>query len=148
MATEPALRDRLARVVGDGHDAVTTTFVLLAAVALGRFVAWFAADIVGYQPAFAVGAIATAGILYTRRTRRRVLATTCYALAALVALVPLTYELTILIHTDTPLAHVLTTTDLILTLSFLTAATPIAVLGYRIATDPFIPRIHARLTDN
>lgn len=146
MATEPALRDRLARAIGDGHDAPTTAFVLLAAVALGVLLAWLAADLVGYGPAFATGVTATAGILYTRRTRRRVLATTCYALAALVALAPVTYELAVLLHTDTPLAHVLTTTDLILALSFLTAATPIALLGYRIATGPLIPRLHARLT--
>jgi hypothetical protein len=146
MATEPALRDRLARAIGDGHDAATTTFVLLAAVALGSLLAWLAADLVGYGPAFAVGATATAGILYTRRTRRSVLATTCYALAALLALVPVTYELTVLLHTDTPLAHVLTTTDLILALIFLTAAALPALLGYRIATGPILPRLHARLT--
>lgn len=146
MATEPGLRDRLARAIGDGHDAVTTTFVLLAAVALGVVLAWVAADLVGYRPAFAVGATATAGVLYTRRTRRRVLATTCYALAALVALAPVAYELTVLLHTDTPLAHVLTTTDLILALIFLTAGTPIALLGYRIATGPILPRLHDRLT--
>jgi hypothetical protein len=146
MATEPALRDRLARAVGDGHDAATTAFVLLAAVALGTFVAWLSADLVGRLPAFAVGAVATAGALYTRPTRRDVAATTCYALAALLALVPVAYELPILLGTDAPLAHVLTTTDLILVLVFLTLAAIPTVLGYRIATGPFLPRLRERLT--
>ena len=148
MATEPALRDRLARAVGDGHDTVTTAFVLLASVLLGAFVAWTSADLVGRLPAFTVGAVATAGLLYTRPTRRDVAATACYALAALLALVPLAYELPILLGTDAPLAHVLTTTDLILFLAFASLAAVPTVIGYRIATGPFVPRIHARLTNH
>ncbi|WP_227134397.1 hypothetical protein [Halorubellus salinus] len=147
MATEPALRDRLARAVGDGHDAPTTAFVLLTAVALGTVLAWTSADLVGRLPAFTIGVVATAGLLYTRTTRRDVAATACYALAALLALVPVAYELPIALGTDTPLAHVLTTTDLILFLAFLTLAAVPAIVGYRIATGPFIPRIHTRLTD-
>ncbi|MFC6952929.1 hypothetical protein [Halorubellus litoreus] len=146
MATEPALRDRLANAVGDGHDAATTAFVLLAAVALGTVLAWLSADLVGRLPAFAVGAIATAGILYTRPTRRDVAATACYALAALLALAPVAYELPLLLGTATPLAHVLTTTDLLLFLAFLTLAAIPTLLGYRIATGPFLPRLRARLT--
>lgn len=148
MATEPALRDRLASVVGDGHDATTTAFILLAAVALGTVLAWTSADLVGRLPAFAVGTVATAGVLYTRPTRRDVAATACYALAALIALLPFAYELPLLLGTDTPLAHVLTTTDLLLFLAFLTLAAAPTVIGYRIATGPFIPRIRARLTDS
>ena len=146
MATEPALRDRVASAVGDGHDTVTTAFVLLAATALGTVLAWTSADLVGRLPAFTVGAVATAGLLYTRPTRRDVAATACYALAALIALLPFAYELPILLGTDTPLAHVLTTTDLILFLTFLTLAAVPTVIGYRVATGPFVPRIRARLT--
>ncbi|WP_323677086.1 hypothetical protein [Halorubellus sp. PRR65] len=146
MATEPALRDRVARAVGDGHDAVTTAFVLAAAVGLGTATAWLSADLVGRLPAFTVGALATAGLLYTRPTRRAVAATACYALAALLALVPVAYELPVLIGTDAPVAHLLTTTDLLLFLAFLALAVAPLALGYRIATGPVLPRLRARLT--
>jgi hypothetical protein len=145
MATEPGLSDRLAGAVGDGHDAATTAFVLVAALALGAFVSWTSADLVGRLPAFAVGALATAGVLYSRETTRDVIATAAYALAALVALAPVAYELPILLGTDAPLAHVLTTTDLLLFAVFLAVAAVPALVGYRIHTGPFLPRIQARL---
>lgn len=147
MASEPALRDRLVRAVGDGHDAATTAFVLVASVLLGTFLAWTSADLIGRLPAFAVGTAATAGVLYTRPTRRDVAATTCYAVAALTALLPVAYELPILLHTDAPLAHVLTTTDLLLVLAFLTIAAIPTVVGFRIATGPLLTRLRARLAD-
>lgn len=148
MATGDDLGERVERAVPEPHGAATTAGILVTAVVLGAFVAWMSADVLGRLPGFATGTLATAVGLYSQETTREIVAAACYALAVLVALVPIAYELPILRNTATPLAHLLTTTDLILFLAFLTLASPLAVLGYRIETGPFTPRIRAHFTDD
>jgi hypothetical protein len=141
MATD---RDRVGRflpVFEHTHDPVTTAVVLVFAVATGLLAGWITADFGVRLPAFLAGAVGSAYLLYGRRTRRTVVAAGLYALAALFALAPLTFELATVLNVDEPLRHVLSVTDLYVVLAFwLLAAVP-AVVGYRVATGPFLPRI-------
>ncbi|MFD1512988.1 hypothetical protein [Halomarina rubra] len=145
MSTSDALRRRLDRWFGHGHDALTTGLVVGCAVVLGALAAWVGADLLPRAVLFGLGVVGFGAVLYGRPSRRGVVATALYALAALVAAVPVVYELVLAMHVADPLAHLLSVTDLLFVLvCWLLALVP-ALVGYRVATGPFGPRVRAAL---
>lgn len=125
------------------HDAPTTAIVVLLAAAVGLLAGWLAADFGIRFPAFVVGAAGTGYLLYRQPTRRAVLAAGLYSIAALLALVPIVYELGVVATVDAPLRHVLGPSDLLLVLAcWLLAAGP-ALVGYRLGSGPVLPRLRS-----
>lgn len=123
------------------HDPVTTAIVVAFAAVVGLLAGWIVADFDVRFLGFLVGAVGTGYLLYDQPTRRAVLAAGFYSLAALVAAIPIVYELALAANVDDPLRHVLSVTDLLFVLAFwLLAAVP-ALVGYRIATGPFLRRL-------
>ena len=61
--------------------------------------------------------------------------------AALVAVTPLLYELTLLVRATNPLQHVLSVTDLVFVLLFWVVAAVPALLAYWLTTGPFLDRL-------
>lgn len=127
------------------HDPGTTAVVVGFAAVLGYLAGWLAADFGVRNTAFLVAAIVTGYLLYGQPDRRAALAAGCYSLAALVALVPVSYELWVLVSVDEPMRHVLATSDLVLLVAFWLLAAVVGLAGYRVSTGPFVPRIRARL---
>jgi len=123
------------------HDAVTTGVVVVFAAVLGLLAGWLAADFDVRFPAFVVGAVGTGYLLYGQPTRRAVLAAGLYSLAAVAAVAPLVYELGLVVSVDQPLRHVLSVADLLVVLSFWVVAAVPAVVGYRVASGPFLARV-------
>lgn len=146
MATERSLRTRLGSVFGQSHDTATTALVVVGGLALATVAAWIGADVLPRGPLFAGAFTGFAVFLYSRDHRRDVLSTALYALAALIALAPLGYELPYVLGTSDAVAHVLTTTDLLLVVVFLVLAAVPALLGYRLQTGPFLPRVRDRVS--
>ena len=135
------LADRLFPVFEHTHDPVTTAIVVVFAALLGLLAGWIVADFGVRSLGFLVGAIGTGYLLYGQPTRRAVVAAGFYSLAALVAAVPVVYELGLAVNVEEPLQHLLSTTDLLLLVAFwLLAAVP-ALVGYRIAGGPFLARL-------
>lgn len=145
MATEGRLVDRVFPLFDHTHDAVTTLVVVVFAGFLGLLAGWLAADFGVRFVAFVVGAVGTGYLLYGQPTRRAVVAAGLYSIAGLLALAPVVYELGTVAAVSDPLAHVLSPSDLLVFVLFwLFAAVP-AIIGYRVATGPFLPRLRARL---
>lgn len=144
QAADDAVADvtgRLGPVFDHTHDRVTTAIVVGFAAAVGLLAGWIVADFGVRSLGFIVGAVGSAYLLYRQPTRRAVLAAGFYSLAALVAVVPFVYELGLAANVDDPLRHLLSVTDLLLFLAFwLLAAVP-ALVGYRVATGPFLRRL-------
>lgn len=150
MATSDSLVDRAFPLFDHTHDPVTTGIVVVSAAALGLYASWAAADFGIRFPAFVVAAFALGYLLYRQESRRGVVAGACYSLAALVAVTPLLYELTVLTAgrwagVGSPRQHVLTVTDLLFVLAFWVVAAVPALVAYRLTTGPFLPRIRTRL---
>lgn len=144
MATADSLVDRVFPLFDHTHDVVTTGVVVLSAALLGLYASWTTADFGLRTPAFVVVALSLGYLLYRQDSRRGVVAGALYSLAALVALTPLLYELTVLVRAASPLQHVLSVTDLVFVLLFwLVAAVP-ALVAYRLTTGPLLARIRAR----
>lgn len=145
MATDGGVIDRVFPLFDHTHDALTTLVVVVFAALLGLVAGWVAADFGVRFVAFVVGAVGTGYLLYGQPTRRAVLAAGLYSLAGLLALAPIVYELGTVAAVSDPLAHVLSLSDLLVVLLFwLLAAVP-AIVAYRIATGPFVPRLRARI---
>lgn len=132
---------RVLPVFDHTHDPVTTAIVVAFAAVLGLLARWMVADFGVRSLGFLVGAVGTGYLLYRQPTRRSVVAAGCYSLAALVAAVPVVYELALAANVEDPLRHLLSVTDLLFVLAFwLLAALP-ALVGYRVATGPFLRRL-------
>lgn len=126
------------------HDRLTTAIVVGLAAAFGLLAGWIVADFDVRFLGFLVGAVGSGYLLYRQPTRRAVLAAGCYSLAALVAVVPVVYELGLAVTVQDPLRHLLSTTDLLLfVVFFLVAAVP-ALVGYRIDRGLILPRFRNR----
>lgn len=123
------------------HDRLTTAIIVSLAALFGLFARWIVADFGVSFLAFLVAAIGTGYLLYRQPSRRAVLAAGSYSLAALIAVVPIVYELGLATTVRDPLRHLLSTTDLLLVVAFwLLAAVP-ALVGYRIDRGPLLPRL-------
>jgi len=127
------------------HDALTTAAVVGFAAVVGLLAGWLVADFGGRFPAFLVGAVGTGYLLYRQPTRRAVLAAGLYSVAALLAVTPIVYELQVLVSLPAPQRHVLATSDLLLVVVIWVVAAVPAVVGYRLASGPFVPRLRERL---
>lgn len=135
--------DQLLPVFDHTHDRVTTAVVVAFAAVIGLLAGWIVADFGVRSLGFLVGAVGTGYLLYGQPTRRAVLAAGSYSIAALVAAVPIVYELGLAVSVDDPLRHLASVTDLLFVLAFwLLAAIP-AVVGYRVASGPFIERLRS-----
>jgi len=137
--------DRLLPLFEHTHDTLTTAIVVAFAAAVGLVAGWATADFGVRFPAFVVGAVGTGYLLYGQGTRRAVVAAGLYSVAALLAVAPLLYELFVVVSVSDPAAHVLSLADLILLLLGWIPAGLVALVAYRVATGPFVPRIRARL---
>jgi len=123
------------------HDRLTTAIIVVLAALLGLFARWIVADFGVSFLAFLVAAVGSGYLLYRQPSRRAVAAAACYSLAALIAVVPIVYELGLAATVRDPLRHLLSTTDLLLVVAFwLLAAVP-ALVGYRIDRGPLLPRL-------
>ncbi|MWG34968.1 hypothetical protein [Halomarina oriensis] len=140
MSTTDALRERFGAAFGASHDAVTTGVVVAFALVLSVFAAWVLADLLPRVLTFVLGVLGFGGVLYGRASRRAVTATGLYALAALVAAIPVVYELVLALSTAAPLVHLLSVTDLLFVGLFWVVALVPAAVGYRVASGPFLPR--------
>lgn len=144
MAADRGPLDRVFPLFEHTHDTLTTLVVVGFAAVLGLVAGWLATDFGVRFVAFVVGAVGTGYLLYGQPTRRSVLAAGLYSLAGLLAIAPIVFELGVVASTADPLAHLLGPSDLLLFVLFwLVAAVP-AVIAYRIATGPFLPRLRAR----
>ena len=142
---EGGFAGRLLPLFDHTHDPVTTAVVVVFALLVGLLARWIVADFDVRLLGFLVGAVGTGYLLYGQPTRRAVLAAGCYSLAALVAAIPIAFELGLAASVDDPLRHVLSVTDLLFVLAFwLLAAVP-GLVGYRISTGPFLPRLRGML---
>lgn len=126
------------------HDTPTTAAVVGFAAAIGLLAGWLAADFGGRFPAFLVGAVGTGYLLYRQPTRRAVLAAGLYSVAALLAVTPLVYELQVVASVPAPQRHVFGASDLLLLVVLWVVAAVPAVVGYRLASGPFLPRLRDR----
>lgn len=145
MATAGSLVDRVLPLFDHTHDAVTTGVVVLSAALLGLYASWITADFGLRTPAFVLVAVALGYLLYRQDSRRGVVAGALYSLAALLAVTPFLYELTVLVRASSPLQHLLSVTDLVFVLLFWAVAAVPALVAYRVTTGPFIARIRARV---
>lgn len=127
------------------HDTLTTAAVVGFAAAIGLLAGWLAADFGGRFTAFLVGAVGAGYLLYRQPTRRAVLAAGLYSVAALLAVTPVVYELQVVVSVPAPQRHVLATSDLLLVVVLWVVAAVPAVVGYRLASGPFLPRLRERL---
>lgn len=143
---DAGLTDRLFPVFDHTHDPVTTGLVVAFAAVTGLLAGWITADFGVRTLAFIVGAVGAAYLLYGQPTRRAVVAAGLYSVAALFAVAPFLFELGTAVNVDEPLRHVLSVTDLLVVAVFWVLAAVPAVIGYRVATGPFIPRIRGRVT--
>lgn len=126
------------------HDGVTTAIIVVLAAVFGLLARWIVADFDVSFLGFLVAALGTGYLLYRQPTRRAVIAAGCYSLAALVAVMPVVYELRLAVTVQDPLRHLLSTTDLLLVVAFwLVAAIP-ALVGYRIDRGPILRRFRNR----
>lgn len=133
--------DRVLPLFDHTHGPGTTAIVVAFAAVLGLLAGWLVADFGVRTLGFLVGAVGTGYLLYGQPTRRAVLSAGCYSLAALVAAVPVVYELGLVVAVDDPLRHLLSAADLLLFVVFwLLAAVP-ALVGYRIESGPFLGRL-------
>lgn len=133
--------DRLGPVFEHTHDRITTAIVVVLAAAFGLLTRWIVADFDVAFLGFLVAAVGTGYLLYRQPTRRAVVAAGCYSFAALVAVVPIVYELGLAVTVQDPVSHLLSTTDILLVVVFwLVAAVP-ALVGYRIDRGPILPRL-------
>jgi hypothetical protein len=133
--------DRVFPLFDHTHDTVTTAIVVVFAAVVGLLAGWITADFGVRFPAFLVGAVGSGYLLYGQATRRAVLGAGFYSVAALLAAAPFAYELGTLVNVESPLQHLLSVADLLVFVVFwLLAAVP-ALVGYRIATGPFIERL-------
>jgi hypothetical protein len=125
------------------HDTGTIAIIVLFAAVVGLLAGWLAADFGIRGPAYAVGAAGSGYLLFQQPSRRAVLAAGLYSVAAMVAVAPMVYELGVVATVDAPLRHVLGASDLLVLLVFwLVAAVP-AIVGYRLTSGPFLPRVRA-----
>lgn len=145
MATTGSLVDRVFPLFDHTHDGVTTGVVVVSAALLGLYASWITADFGLRTPAFVLVAVALGYLLYRQDSRHAVVAGALYSLAALVAVTPLLYELTILVRASSPLRHVLATSDLLFVLLFWVVAAIPALVASRLTTRPVLPRIRARV---
>lgn len=135
------LAERLLPVFDHTHDSATTAIVVGFAAAIGLLAGWIVADFGVRSLGFLVGAVGTGYLLYRQPTRRAIVAAGLYSIAGLVAAIPVVYELGLAANVDDPLRHVLSVTDLLFVLAFwLLAAIP-ALVGYRLASGPFLRRV-------
>lgn len=141
MATADSLVDRVFPLFEHTHDALTTGVVVVSAALLGLYASWTTADFGLRTPVFVVVALVLGYLLYGQDSRSRVVAGALYSLAALVALTPLLYELTVLLRAQNPLQHVLSVTDLLFVLLFWVVAAVPALAAYRLTTGPFAERL-------
>ena len=133
--------DRLFPLFDHTHDAVTTAIVVVFAAVVGVLAGWITADFGVRFLAFLVGAVGSGYLLYGQATQRAVLAAGFYSVAVLLAAAPFAYELVTLVTVEAPLRHLLSVADLLVFVVFwLLAAVP-ALVGYRIASGPFLPRL-------
>jgi hypothetical protein len=147
MTAEKRLPAWLGDALGERHDAATTIGIVIDALALAFVAAWIGGDVLPRTPLF-VGVLVAAGVfLYGAETRRAVFVSTLYGLAALFALAPLGYQLPYVLGTNEPFAHVLSTTDVIVTLGWWVLAAIPAVAGYRLETGPLLPRLADRVRE-
>lgn len=135
MATRDSPLDRVLPLFDHTHDSVTTALVVGLAALLAVVASWVVADFGVRGPAFAVAALAVGYLLYGRETRQDVLAAGLYMLAALLALTPIVMELHVLTVTEmqgvgTAAQHVLTMSDLVVTLVFLVIAAVPAAMAF------------------
>lgn len=141
MSTTDALRERFGAAFGASHDALTTGLVVAFALVLSVLATWVLADLLPRALVFVVAVVGFGAVLYGRSSRRGVVATGLYALAVLVAAIPVVYEVVLVLSTADPLAHLLSVTDLLFVGLFWLVALVPAVVGYRLASGPFLPRI-------
>jgi hypothetical protein len=135
MSTVDSLRERVRAPFEQRHDAATTALVVGWALVLGLVAGWVVADFGGRRLATVVVALASGSLLYGRETPRDIIAGALYMLAALFALFPVAYELHVFTVTgmagvDSPWAHVLTVSDLLVFVLFLAVAAVPALLAF------------------
>jgi hypothetical protein len=135
MATRDSPLDRVLPLFDHTHDTVTTALVVGFAAGLAVVASWVVADFGVRFPAFAVAGIAVGYQLYRRDTRRDIVAGGLYMLAALVALTPIVMELHVLTvlgmrGVGSVSQHVLTVSDLVVTLLFFVVAAVPALLAF------------------
>jgi uncharacterized membrane protein len=135
MATRDSPLDRVLPLFDHTHDTATTALVVGVATLLAVVASWVVADFGVRFPGFAVAAIGAAYWLYRLETRREIVAGGLYMLAGLVGLTPVAMELHVLTVTGmegvgSPAQHVLTVSDLILTLLFWVVAAVPAVAAF------------------
>jgi hypothetical protein len=145
MATADTLRERVFPLFDHTHDAGTTAIVVLSAALLGQYASWATADFGLRTAAFVVVAVALGYLLYRQDSRRGVVAGACYSLAALLAVTPLLYELTVLTRATQPLQHLLSVTDLLFVLLFWAVAAVPALVAVRVTNGPLLAPLRARL---
>lgn len=144
---QPDPKEHLFPLFDHVHDRGTTALVVVFAAGIGFLAGWVVADFGVRTPGFLVAALGTGYLLYDQPTRRNVLAAGLYSLAALLALVPVSYELGVLTTVDQPGRHIVASSDLVLLVAWwLVAAIP-ALAAYRVTTGPFLPRVRARGRD-
>lgn len=133
--------ERVGPVFDHTHDRATTAIVVAFTAVIGLLAGWIVADFGVRSLGSLVGAVGTGYLLYRQPTRRAVLAAGFYSLAALVAAIPIVYELGLAASVDEPLRHLVSVADLLLFLAFwLLAAIP-ALVGYRVSSGPFLRRL-------
>ena len=133
--------DRVLPLFDHTHDSGTTAIVVAFAAVLGLLAGWLVADFGVRSLGFLVGAVGSGYLLYDQPTRRAVVAAGFYSLAALVAAVPVVYELGLVVAVDDPLRHLLGVADLLLFVAFWLLASVPALVGYRIESGPLLRRL-------
>lgn len=147
MAVDARPLDRLRDVLGERHDAATTVGIGVGALALATVAAWLGGDVLPRTPLFVGALVAAVVFLYSAETRRAVVVSACYALAGLFVLAPVGYQLPYVLGTSEPLAHIVSTTDLLVVLAWWVLAAIMGLVGYRLATGPLLPRVVARFSE-
>jgi biotin transporter BioY len=89
---------------------------------------------------FLVASVVTGYLLYRQPTRRAVIVAGLYSIAALVAVIPVVYQLRLAVTVQDPLRHLVSTTDLLLVVGFWVVAAVPALIGYRLDRGPILAR--------
>lgn len=120
------------------HDALTTVGVIAFTALTAVWASWLTADLGLRWPVLVLAAVGSGYLLYDQSTRRSVLSTGLYLVAALVVLTPIMFVVPLMLAAgrpgvESPWMFVVTVADLQAFLTFLVVAAVPAVAGYVIA---------------
>lgn len=141
MDGSDGLLDRVFPLFDHTHDSGTTAIVVAFAAVVGFLAGWIVADFGVRFLGFLVGSVGSGYLLYGQPSRRAVAVAGFYSLAALLAAAPFAYELVTVLNVEAPLRHLLSVADLLVFLIFWMLAAIPAIVGYRIASGPFLRRL-------